>query len=197
MKTKDPPVVLLDRQFSWRRVSTVIWLAILGSVSYWLIWELGPKFVLYVTVERLEPIRDGDPPMVYSDFFVVILGIVSAYLAFVSTKNFIRLLWFFVIGHREQQLITSDEINVRLIFKRCKYKWSDIMELHIVDVFFTGGYEIGIVHPSWAGMKGKYISVRTDVSLTESEVIEFIKMSKRYARPRPRFVLMEPFTEYL
>lgn len=195
--TKDQPVILLDRQFSWRRVSTVIWLAILGSVAYWLIWELGPKFVHYVAVERLVPDRDGELPRVYIDLMVVVLGIVSAYLAFVCTKHFVRLLWFFVIGRRERQLVTSNEINVSLTFKRCKYRWSEIDRVDVFYVFFTGGYDVGVVLPTWFGIEGKYISVRTDVRLTESEVGDFLKMVRRYAKPRPRFVLTETFWKYL
>ena len=194
--TDAMPVVLMERSFSWRRISTVVLLVIFGTTAV-VTWKVMiPPLLRYFVFERVEPLPEDAPPRFVIDLFAGLLTVVSLYVGVGSTKSVFKMLWFFVTAHVDRQLITSEGLEVRLIINKYCYSWRDIVAVSMGGRLGSNGYEVCIEHRKWASRKipfmniwvsrkVPFMNIRIDQGLTEAEAIEFLRLLRKHVRPTP------------
>ncbi|MFO0883555.1 MAG: hypothetical protein U0894_05105 [Pirellulales bacterium] len=178
-------ITLLDRPFSWRRASTLVWMAIFGVIAL-AIWAwIVPWLVHYVLVGRIHLPMKLSVVRFGFDLLVALVAGVSLYQGVRSTVCFCKLLWFFASGKVDRQLITSERVEARLFLRWAQLSWSEIDAVKISARAFSAGYEVRILHRNVRNLNRPYLAVRIDDGMTEEEAAEFLRQLQRCVRPRP------------
>lgn len=181
MSDKEPVVIFTGR-YSWRRVSTILWMVVFGAVFTLAIPIMVPKMAEFYLVDLVRV--PADQLVLVHVIAAVITGL-TLYFGIGSGWCFCKLFWFFLTGHVDTQLLDSNGLHVRMLVHFYHFEWKDIVSVSIDGRPFSGGHCICIKHKRWANMNNPYREIRTDIAMTFDEAIAVMKRIRRYARPVP------------
>ncbi len=176
------PVVIFTGRFSWRRVSTILWMVFFGSVFTLAIPIMVPKMAEFYLVDLVRV--PADQLVLVHVIAVVTIGLML-FFGIGSGWCFCKLFWFFLTGHVDTQLLDSKGLHVRMLVHFYHFEWKDIEFVSFSGRPFSRGYCISLIHKKWANSKNPYREIRTDTTMTTEEAIAVIKRIRRYARPVP------------
>ena len=147
------PVVIFTGKFSWRRVSTILWMVLFGSVFTFAIPIMVPKIAEFYLVDLVKVPADK---LVLVHVIVAVITVLSLYFGIGSGVCFCKLFWFFLTGHVDTQLLDSNGLHVRMLVHFYHFEWKDIVSISFDGRPFARGFCICIKHKRWASMNNPY-----------------------------------------